>query len=312
MKLPRARPDASEPAAFSVVIPAFDEEQALRATLDAVREALAGGGHTFELVVVDDGSTDATPQILAAYADLTVVRHEVNRGYGAALKAGISAARHGLVVVMDADGTYPATMIPQLVAGCADADMVVGARIGRNVHSTPARSAVKWCFRQFAQWITRAAIPDLNSGLRAFRRPVAERFTPLLPNGFSFTTTITVAALLERLVVRFEPVDYMPRIGRSKVRPLRDTTRIARQLGWLGVHLAPLRTSLAVAVPLLGIGAALILERLVTGNHVGAGPLVWPSAGLVILAIGARAEQCVRRRRDQAAADFVPVRNPLG
>ncbi len=287
--------------AVSIVLPAFDEEQGLIATLAALHRVLDGDARAYEIVVVDDGSTDGTPALLAARTDVTVVRHEKNRGYGAALKAGIRAARHPLIVVMDADATYPVEAIPSLVERCAAADMVVGARLGPRVQPTPARSAVKWIFRQFAQWITAAPIPDLNSGLRVFRRPVAERFMDILPDGFSFTTTITVGSLVERLPVRFEPVDYMPRIGRSKVRPARDTVRIARQLLRLGIRFAPLRTTLAAVMPLLIFGMVSSAYHLLERGHLTVWDLTGPALGVVAMATGARAEQRVRRRRSVAA-----------
>jgi len=296
---------------FSVVIPVFDEEQALRSTLDAIAKALSFANRSYEIVVVDDGSTDATPQILAGYKGLTVLRHAHNRGYGAALKTGIAAARHPLIVVVDADGTYPVVTIPALVTRCANADMVVGARVGSEVHSTPARGAVKWCFRQFAQWITGAAIPDLNSGLRVFRRTIAERFLSLLPDGFSFTTTITVASLAEQLVVYFEPVDYKTRIGRSKIRPLRDTARIGKQLIRLGIHLSPWRTSLVFCAPLALVGIGLAVDHLHAGVAVGGAAQMWGIAAAVVGGFGWCAERRVRRRRD-GSANLMPARHPLG
>ena len=298
----------SELTPFSIVLPAFDEERGLLATLDELRAVLARGERPYEILVVDDGSRDGTPQILATCHDVTVIRHEQNRGYGAALKTGILAARHPLVVVMDADGTYAPTAVPLLVERCATADMVVGARLGAQVQSDPARGAVKWCFRQFAQFITGARIPDLNSGLRVFRRPVAERCMALLPDGFSFTTTITVASLIERLTVRFEVVDYMPRIGRSKVRPARDTLRIARQLLRLGVSFAPLRTSIAVVLLLVALGVASSLFHLLEHGQLSGWDLAWPVLGVAALASGARAEQRVRRRRGLAGEACVDSR----
>lgn len=283
--------------AVSVVVPIFDEEPGLSATLEALRTALRASGRTYEIVAVDDGSTDGTAGILAAYADVTVIRHNENRGYGAALKTGIVGARHPLIVVIDADGTYPIAAIPRLLEGCATADMVVGARIGRNVQSAPARSMAKWCFRQFAQWVTGAAIPDLNSGLRAFRRGVAERFMPLFPDGFSFTTTITVASLAEGLDVRFEAVDYLPRIGKSKVRPLRDTARITRQLLFLGMRLAPLRTSAALLLPPLAVGLASSAYHLSLVGGLSVADVVLLAVSTSGMALGAIAEQRVRRRR---------------
>jgi glycosyltransferase involved in cell wall biosynthesis len=295
----------------SIVIPAFNEEEGLLTTLEGVRGVLRGAAGTFEIVVVDDGSTDATPRILAGCPDVSVVRHAQNRGYGAALKAGIRAARHPLIVVMDADGTYPVDAIPGLVEGCLTADMVVGARIGRNVQSAPLRNAVKWCFRQFAQWITGARIPDLNSGLRVFDRRVAERFITVLPDGFSFTTTITVASLLEGLTVRFAGVDYMPRIGRSKVRPVRDTVRIARQLARLGLSRAPFRTWMALALPCMAVGLIASLAHLVGVGRVLPRDLAWLGVGGLLAGAGLAAELRVRRRRYRAA-EVVDPRESVG
>src|SRR5579862_1208249 len=205
--------------AFSIVLPALDEEQGLAATLAAIQSVLQHSGRRYEVIVVNDGSTDRTPQLLSERSDVRVVDHAATRGYGATLKTGIQAARYPLVLIMDADGTYPAAAIPMLVDRCAAADMAVGARLGRTVRAPAARAVAKWCFRQAAQWITWTRIPDLNSGLRVFHRALAERFMDLLPDGFSFTTTITVASILEGATVEFEIVDYMPRIGKSKVRP---------------------------------------------------------------------------------------------
>jgi glycosyltransferase involved in cell wall biosynthesis len=288
---------ALPPAPFSVVLPAFDEERGLVATLDDLSRVLRDRDH--EIIVVDDGSADGTPRVLSERSGIRVVRHTSNQGYGAALKAGIQVARHPLIVVMDADGTYSASAIPQLVDRCATEDMVVGARVGRHVHGAPARSAVKWCFRQFAQWITGARIPDLNSGLRAFRRDVALRFLSLLPDGFSFTTTITVAALLEGLAVRFEAVDYGARIGQSKIRPVRDTFRIARQLLRLGLRFSPLRTSAAVVFPAAALLLGSSARYLVRQDRVPALDQAWLAVSLGILGVAFAAEQRVRRRRDR-------------
>ena len=228
-------PDAAKPLLpFTVVLPVYNEARGVTQTVARLRAVLDEASLVYELVAVDDGSTDGSGAILDAMPGLRVLRHARNRGYGAALKTGIRAATHPLLLVLDADGTYPPEMAPALVAGCADADMVVGARIGAHVTATPLRSFVKAIFRWYAQRITATTIPDLNSGMRAFRREVADDVMDLLPDGFSFTTTITVGALLGGFVVRFEAIDYLPRIGRSKLRPVRDTWKIGRQLWRLG------------------------------------------------------------------------------
>jgi len=312
--LKAAQPTALDPLApggVSVVVPAFDEEQGLGATLDELRQALRRCNRDFEIVVVDDGSTDGTRGILAATKDIVVIRHAETRGYGAALKAGVRAAKYPLIVVMDADGTYPAHSIPRLLERSAAADMVVGARTGERVQKAHARTAVKWCFRQFAQWITGARVPDLNSGLRAFHRPLAERYLAFLPDGFSFTTTITVASLLERRVVHFEPVDYLARLGRSKFRPLRDTARIGRQLARLGMHFVPLRTVATGAVPLLALCTVSAAYHALRFRIATPSDVAGVAAGLALLMVGARAELRARRRRGEPAAELVPARDPV-
>jgi hypothetical protein len=199
---------------------------------------------------------------------------------------------------MDADGTYAASAVPALVDACVGCDMVVGARIGQRVHATVARTVMKWVFRQTAQWITGARIPDLNSGLRVFHRSLAERFMSVLPNGFSFTTTITVASIVHGLEVRFLATDYMPRMGKSKLRPIRDTLNIGRQLARLGVRFAPLRTSVAIALLLVLASMAYTSTCVIATGDVGLRHLL---LGLVpaiaTLALGAIAEHRVQHRR---------------
>ena len=283
------------PPGVTVVVPVLDEEAALLATLDALESALAQCRSAYEIVVVDDGSRDRTPGLLAARQGIRVLRHERSRGYGAALKTGIRAARHPWIVVIDADGTYPASAVPRLLDGCASFDVIVGARAGRNAHDSWPRALVKETFRVFAQSITGASIPDLNSGLRAFRREVAERYFDLLPDGFSFTTTTTVAAIADGLAVRFTAIEYLPRIGRSKVRPIPDTLRIGRQVLRLGIRFAPLRTAAWVA------GTCALMFALSSAWHAAtSGPtsvdVGYLVAGGTALALGAYGEGRVRRR----------------
>jgi glycosyltransferase involved in cell wall biosynthesis len=290
-----AAAEAPAPPGVTVVVPVLDEEAAVLTTLDALERALGPSRHAYEIVVVDDGSRDRTPALLSARQGIRVLRHERTRGYGAALKTGIRAARHPWIVVIDADGTYPASAVPELADGSASFDLVVGARTGRNAHDSWPRALVKETFRVFAQSITGASIPDLNSGLRAFRRALAERYFDLLPDRFSFTTTITVAAIADGHAVRFTPIEYLPRIGRSKVRPIPDTLRIGRQLLRLGIRFAPLRTSAWVAATCALMFALSSAWHAATSRptSIDVGYLV---AGGAVLALGAYGEGRVRRR----------------
>lgn len=206
---------------LSVVIPAHDEETGLAPVVRGIRAALEAGARSFEILVVDDGSTDATGEV-AARLDVTVLRHAERRGYGAALKTGIRAAQGEWILICDADGTYPADAIPKLLARLDGNDMVVGARTGPIVDAPFFRRVAKGILRRLASYLSESEIPDLNSGLRVFRREAALAFFPILPSGFSFTTTITLALLCNGGSVVYEPINYHRRQGRSKIQPLRE------------------------------------------------------------------------------------------
>lgn len=232
---------------FSLVLPIYNEEKAIAETLDRLQENLDSAGCIYEIVAVNDGSTDGSSEILCSRGDITVIHHRRNRGYGAALKSGIKYAKYPTIVITDADGTYPNERIPELVALAAHADMVVGARIGANVRYSFIRRIPKWFLVHFAQWMTRQHIPDLNSGLRVIRKSAVEKFLHILPDTFSFTTTITVAMMSNHYIVHYEPIDFHHRIGKSKIKPIRDTLRFIQLILRTGMYFAPLRVFLPVA-----------------------------------------------------------------
>jgi len=241
--------------AFTLIVPAYNEEGAIRKTIESLRSYLTQAG-PYELLVVNDGSTDATRQILEELAKedsaLTVVHHSRNGGYGSALKTGVRRARGPLIVITDADGTYPNERIPELVAKCGEGwDMVVGSRTGDEVTYPLIRKIPKVFLKAYASWIARQPIPDINSGLRVFRRDLAEQYLHFLPGGFSFTTTITLAMLTSYRRVLFVPIDYRPRIGKSKIKPIRDTLNFVQLIARTGMYFAPVR----VLLPVIGAAA---------------------------------------------------------
>jgi len=202
----------------SVILPAYDEEAAIVEQIEAIRGVLLEHEIIHEIIVIDDGSQDRTAE-LALRAHSRVLRHSQNRGYGAALKTGISAAKYENIVIIDADGTYPADQIVNLLAKLENADMVVGARIGKQVKIPMIRRPGKWLLGLLAARIARQKIPDLNSGLRAFRRECIKQYFAILPDRFSFTTTITLALLNDNYRVVYHTIDYYRRVGKSKITP---------------------------------------------------------------------------------------------
>ena len=229
---------------FTVIVPLYNEAAALPAAIVDLEAILAETG-PHELIVVDDGSTDGSSAALEAlrktHPYLKLFRHERNQGYGAALKTGVRHASHDWIVITDADGTYPNERIKDLLACMDQYDMVVGSRTADDVEYSTLRKLPKFFLRHYASWIADRNIPDLNSGLRVFRRSLAEKFLGLLPDGFSFTTTITLAHLTNQYTVHYEPIGYARRIGKSKIQPIRDTLRFLQLIIRLGVYFAPLK-----------------------------------------------------------------------
>lgn len=287
---------------FSVVIPAYNEAQGIRPTLEALVAALADSGHDHEVLIVDDGSTDGTSDIVTELAGevdtVRVVRHERNRGYGAALKTGIRAADADVIVITDADGTYPNERIPELYRRLVDekADMVVGSRTGDNVHIPLIRRPAKAFLRWLANYLSGHHIPDLNSGLRVFRRePIVERFN-LVSDGFSFTTTTLLALLARGHPVVFVPIDYHHRTGNSKIRPIHDTFNFLVLILRVSVYFEPIKVFLPVTLLLaasgLGWGAA---QALTSERGLGEAPLFLLVAALQVGLVGLIADMISRR-----------------
>jgi len=232
---------------LSVIIPCYNEAGAVAATIAAVREAVSVIVDS-EVIVVDDGSTDKTSAIIAEVCKTAhsspvtrVITHDRNLGYGAALKSGIMSSSAEFIATTDSDGTYPNELIPTLFQACQAVDMVVGARSGTPVAGTRLRAIPKLFLRLWASWIAQRNIPDLNSGLRVFRREAALKYLPILPNKFSFTTTITLAMLTNHHAVSFLPITYSQRVGKSKIRPIQDTINFLTLILRTGVYFSPMR-----------------------------------------------------------------------
>src|SRR5579863_2759509 len=279
----------------SIVIPAYNEEQAVGPVVAELREVLDSQGIEAEIIVVDDGSVDRTAQAAAA-AGARVLRHRSNRGYGAALKSGIAAASHDSVVITDADGTYPCKYIPEMLARLETADMVVGARIGANVQIPLVRKPAKWVLNRLANYMTNAKIPDLNSGLRAFRRNVAMQYFAILPDQFSWTTTITLAMHCDKYAVTYVPIDYLARRGSSKIVPW-DAGRFLALILRTAMVFRPLRVFLPIVLFCLLYGAAKMSWDLMRGVHISVSALLALASALILLPIGMLGEGLTRLGR---------------
>jgi len=277
--------------AVSVVIPAYNEAGQVANEIRDVRDALDDTGWDYEIIVVDDGSTDDTARE-AADAGARVLRHPRNLGYGAALKRGIGVARYDWVLITDADGTYPAAAIPELLERADEFEMVVGARTGESVHVPLSRRPAKWFLRRLAGYLAGMRLPDLNSGLRLMRADLVHAYEHLLPNGFSFTTTITLAAACNGHLVDYVPIDYRARVGQSKIRPRHAfdfTLLILRTI----VFFNPLKVFIPLGAGLAVLGGLKFAYDVWIGNLSESAVLAFLAA-LIVWVLGLLADQNAR------------------
>jgi glycosyltransferase involved in cell wall biosynthesis len=281
----------------TVVLPCYNERDHVELEIKRIRAALEAAGLSHELLCIDDGSTDGTREVLQDIDGIRTILFPRNQGSGTARRVGTQLARGRVVVWTDADMTYPNDRIPELVAQLDDTyDQVVGARRTEAGTYRLARVPAKWAIRKLASFLTSTEIPDLNSGLRAFKRAVAEPYLRLLPSGFSCVTTITLAFLANGHQVKYVPIDYFKRAGRSKFHPFKDAYNYLIQVLRMVMYFNPLRVLMPVALTLLAAtfakaGVDLLVHDLrVTGSTVLVG-----LAAFNIMATALLADLVVRR-----------------
>src|SRR5215208_3476226 len=286
-----------DPLEVSVVLPCYNERDHIELEVKRIRAALEEAGLGYELICVDDGSSDGTRELLQSIGGIRTILLPRNQGVGTARRIGTQQARGQVVVWTDADMTYPNDRIPELVAHLDDTyDQVVGARRTEAGSYKLARVPAKWAIRKLACWLTNTDIPDLNSGLRAFKRSVATPYLRLLPAGFSCVTTITLAFLSNGHPVKYVPIDYFKRAGRSKFHPASDAYNYIIQVLRMVMYFNPLRVLMPVGLTLLAATMAKLAFDLIVHNlRVTGSTVLVGLAAFNIMAIALLADLVVRR-----------------
>jgi polyisoprenyl-phosphate glycosyltransferase len=292
----------------SVVLPVYNELGHVVEEIGRIQAALEASPYSFEIIVVDDGSTDGSVDELLDVEGIHLIRFSQNRGAGSARKTGTRAAQGQVVVWTDADMTYPNDEIPQLVKELEGFDQVVGARTSEQGTAKFLRVPAKWFIRRLASYLLQLPIPDLNSGFRAFRRDVVAQFLHLLPDGFSCVTTMTMTFLANGYSVKHVPIEYRPRAGRSKFHWWIDTKRYLTQVVRMILSYHPLRVFMPVGGTLVAIGIVKLVWDLATRNFsVATNTLLLLFAAFQVFAIGLLADLIVRTNRPRDDIDAANV-----
>jgi glycosyltransferase involved in cell wall biosynthesis len=275
----------ADPAAVSIVIPAFNESDSIAEVVGVLRAAAPWR----EIIVVDDGSTDATGERAAA-AGATIVRHPYNMGNGAAVKNGIRRATGDFILIVDADGQHPPEEALRIVSRLGEFDLVIGAR-SNETQATQARRAGNGVLNWLASYLTGREIPDLTSGFRGARASGLREFLHLLPNGFSTPTTTTLAFLKAGYAVTFEPIDARQRTGQSKIRLARDGAKFLMIIFKIVTLFSPLRIFVPISAASFLLGAGYGIWNVAMHSRIPNGSVLLILFAVVVFLVGLVSEQ---------------------
>ncbi len=283
----------------SIVIPVWNEEEAIGQVIDDTIAAMEKSRYPYEIIVVDDGSTDRTAEIVRARPTVRLVQHTRNRGVGRARNTGIRAALGDVIVMTDGDGTYPVQDIPRLLDAMEMNDMVIGARRREAGTVKWLRSPAKWLIRSLACYLTATNIPDLNSGLRAFKKDIAAKYFHLFPPGHSWVSTITIAFLSDGYSVAFVPIDYYERTGRSTFHPIRDTYNYLVAVLRSITYFNPLKVFLPLSILLMSAGVLKTIYDLVSQGRIKESDVTLVTIGVLIGVLGLLADLIVTQSKKE-------------
>jgi len=275
----------AERSSVSIVVPAFNEARGIS---DVVAE-LTTAGPWYEIIVVDDGSTDETAE-RAAGAGAVVVRHPYNKGNGAAVKSGIRRATGEFVMIIDGDGQHRPEDAGRLVSRLGEYDLVVGARAS-TTQASVARRLGNSMLNGLASYLTGRHIPDLTSGFRGARRACLGEFLHLLPNGFSAPTTTTLAFIKAGYNVGFEPTEARLRVGSSKIRLARDGAKFLMIILKIVTIYSPLRIFIPISAASLVVGTGYAVWTIATQRHITNSSVLLIMLAVVVFLVGLVSEQ---------------------
>jgi len=287
---------------ISIIIPAYREEKVIASVVADVNRVMETTGQPYEIIVVDDGSDDKTASV-AREAGALVVSHPYNIGNGAAVKTGIRNAKGEIIVMLDGDGQHSPADIPRLLENIPAYDMAVGARTSES-NASFHRTLANRIYNSFASYMCRHRIEDLTSGFRAIKANIARQFITLLPNTFSYPTTITMAVIRSGYSITYTPIKAKNRVGKSKIKLLQDGTRFFFIIVKIATLFSPFRVFLPVSLAMFLTGVGYGLFRIfVLGGSYGPTSAMLITMSVVVFMVGLVSEQIAQlhynRSRDR-------------
>ena len=281
---------------LSIIIPIYNEEKILGQFMENLKKELKKiPDLEYEIIAVNDASTDKSREILEQQNDIKLINHSFNKGYGASLKTGIKEAKFDWILISDADGTYPENSIPILLEQIPEYDMVVGARkTYRPFYGKPA----KWFLNKLAGYIAEAKVVDINSGMRIFRKEMALRFWGLFPERFSFTSTLTMVCLTNGYLMKNVKIDYLKRHGKSKLKPIKSFKKFSGLVMKLALYFRPLKIFAPISLFLFFAGVIIFTySAMFTDKILDSTTAIFIISGFQMLAIGMIADLIVKTHK---------------
>ncbi|UCC91850.1 MAG: glycosyltransferase family 2 protein [Candidatus Aenigmatarchaeota archaeon] len=280
---------------YSMVIPVYNEEEGIRGVLVDVKKSLEKLDGDYEIVIVDDASSDRSIDIVKNFdRNIRIVKHEENEGYGASILDGVRAAKSNTVIIIDADGTYPANEIPNLVKYSKDYALVTSSRTGKNVKIPLVRRPGKFFHTKLISFLVGMHIPDMNSGLRVFKKDVFMKFASLYPKGFSISTTFLLSCITNDYPVKFIPIDYYKRKGKSKIKIFRDGYNFVLLILKTVTYFNPLRIFMPISIAFLVLGLAWLIYNLITILNIPDASVLLITLSIIIGIFGLMADMISR------------------
>jgi glycosyltransferase involved in cell wall biosynthesis len=281
---------------ISIIIPAYNEEKTIVAAIDDIKSELSNK-FEYELIVVNDGSTDRTKEVLSQIDGINFLNHKMNLGYSSSLKTGINNARYDWILTTDGDGSHLANQISRLTPFMDEYDLIIGARTSKDAYDTSSRRFGRNIIAIFAQYISHSKIDDINSGFRLFKKSLSKRFWHLFPERFSFSTTITVAAHVNHYAVKYVPIEVHKRKGgSSSIKPAKDFLGFLNIIARLAIYFKPLKVFVPLSLLFFIIAiSTVMIDYFLTGMILDTTFAILVTTGIQMLVFGFIAEMIVKR-----------------